>query len=204
VTLRLVAECLDAFFVRANQNEVTLIQVPGHCGSPGNEKTDELARHGAAMMLISPEPALGIPRCSARVAIKNWTAIQHYTTRKNLPGCRHGKLFISIPCKERADDLLKLGRHQLRMVDAFLMGHAPVKKHLNIMGLFDRDLNCRFCKLETETGHHIICCRKALARQHYNFFGKFFAEPKDISTASKGLSFYKRYRFNESVLREST
>jgi hypothetical protein len=37
------------------------------------------------------------------------------------------------------------------MVVAFLTGHAPVKKHLNIMGLFDGDPNCRFCKLETET-----------------------------------------------------
>jgi hypothetical protein len=70
------------------------------------------------------------------------------------------------------------------MVVAFLTGHAPVKKHLNIMGLFDGDPNCRFCKLETETAYHIICCCEALARQHYNIFGKFFAEPKDISTAS--------------------
>jgi hypothetical protein len=127
---------------------------------------------------------VGIPRCSARVAIKNWTEIQHYTTWKNLPGYRHGKLFISRPCKKRADDLLKLSRHQLRMVVAVLMRQAPVKKHLNIMGLFDGDPNCRFCKLETETTYHIICCCEALACQHYNIFGKFFAEPKDISTAS--------------------
>jgi hypothetical protein len=38
----------------------------------------------------------------------------------------------------------------------FLMGHAPVKKHLNIIDLFDGDPNCRFCKLETETAYHII------------------------------------------------
>jgi hypothetical protein len=71
------------------------------------------------------------------------------------------------------------------------------------MGLFDGDPNCRFCKLETETAYHIICCCKALARQHYNIFEKFFAEPKDISTASlKDLSLCKRHRVNESVLRE--
>jgi hypothetical protein len=129
------------------------------------------------MMLLGPEPAVGIPRCSAGVTIKNWTEIQHYTTWKNLPCYRHGKLFISRPCKKR-------GRHQLRMVVAFLTGHAPVKKHLNVMGLFDGDPNCRFCKLETETAYHIISCCKALARQRYNIFVKFFAEPKDISIAS--------------------
>jgi hypothetical protein len=136
------------------------------------------------MTLLGPELALGIHRCSARVTIKNWTEIQHYTTWKNLPGYRHSKLFISRPCKKRADDLLKLSRHQLRTVVAFLMGHAPVMKHLNIMGMFDGDPNCRFCKLETETVYHIICCCKALARQLYNIFGKFLAEPKDISTGS--------------------
>jgi hypothetical protein len=155
---------LDALSVLANQNEVTLILVPGHCGIPGNEKADELARQGAGMMLLGPEPALGIPRCSAREATKNWTAIQHYTTWKNLPGYRHGKHFISRLRKKRADDLLKLSRHQLRMVVAFLTGHAPVNKHLNIMGLFYGDPNCRFCKLETETSYLIICCCEALAR----------------------------------------
>jgi hypothetical protein len=65
-----------------------------------------------------------------------------------------------------------------------LMGHAPVRKPLHIMGLFDGDLTCRFCRMETETVQHIICCCEVLARQFYNFFGKLFAEPKDISTAS--------------------
>jgi hypothetical protein len=70
------------------------------------------------------------------------------------------------------------------MVVSFLMGHASVRKHLHIMGLFDGDPTCRFSRMETETVYHIICCCEALAHQHYNFFGKLFAEPEDISTAS--------------------
>jgi hypothetical protein len=79
---------MDALSVLENRNEVTLISAPGHCGIPGNEKADKLARQGAAMTLLGPELALGIPRCSARVTIKNWTEIQHYTTWKNLLGYR--------------------------------------------------------------------------------------------------------------------
>jgi hypothetical protein len=52
------------------------------------------------------------------------------------------------------------------------------------MGLFDGDPTCRFCRMEAETVQHIICCWEVLACPHYNFFGKLFAEPKDISTAS--------------------
>jgi hypothetical protein len=64
------------------------------------------------------------------------------------------------------------------MVAAFLTGHAPVRKHLNIMSLLDGDPTCRFYRMETVTLYHIICCCEVLARQHYNFFGKLFAEPK--------------------------
>ena len=59
----------------ANWNEVTLILVAGHCGIPGNEKADELARQGAAMTPLGPEPALRIPRCSAREATKKCTKL---------------------------------------------------------------------------------------------------------------------------------
>jgi len=98
-TSGLVAECLDALSVLASMNEVTLIWVPGHCGFLGNEEADMLARQASAMPLLGPEPDLGIPRCSAREAITNWTEHQHYSTWRDLPGLRHGKLFIRRPCK---------------------------------------------------------------------------------------------------------
>jgi ribonuclease HI len=107
VTSRLVVECLDALFALASLNEVTLVWVPGHHGILGNEKADELARQASAMPLLGPELALGIPKCLAKEAIKSWTENQHFSTWKDLPGCRHGKLFIDRPCKKRADGLLK-------------------------------------------------------------------------------------------------
>jgi hypothetical protein len=67
---------------------------------------------------------------------------------------------------------------------AIFTGHAPVRGHLYIMSLFDRDSTCRFCRMEVETVQHIICCCEALTRQRYNVFGKLFVEPKDVSTAS--------------------
>jgi hypothetical protein len=70
------------------------------------------------------------------------------------------------------------------MVVAILTGHAHVRRHLYIMGLFNEDPSCRFCRMETETVQHIMCCCEALDRERYNVFGKLIAEPKDISTAS--------------------
>jgi hypothetical protein len=110
---------------------------------------NKLARQASAMLLLGPELALGIPTCLTREAIKSWTEYQHFSTWKIVPGGRHGK--VCRPCKKRADDLLKLGRHQLKMAVAILTGHAPVRGHLQIMGLFSGDPSCRFCKMGTET-----------------------------------------------------
>ena len=85
------------------------------------------------------------------------------------------------------------------MAVAILTGHAPVRGHLRIMGLFSGDPSCRFCRMETETVQHITCCCEGLARQRYNIFGKLFVEPIDISTQGP-LSLYKRHRVTESVL----
>jgi hypothetical protein len=70
------------------------------------------------------------------------------------------------------------------MVVAILTGHVPVRRHLYIMGLFNGDPTCRFCRMKTETVQHIICCCEVLARQRYNVFRRLIAEPKDKSTAS--------------------
>jgi hypothetical protein len=101
-----------------------------------------------------------------------------------MPDCRHGKLFVGRPRKKRAADLLKLDRHQIKMVVAILTGHAPVRGRLRIMGLFNGDPSCRFCGMETEIVQHITCCCEALARLRYNIFGKPSVEPKYISTSS--------------------
>jgi len=119
------------------------------------------------MPLLGPEPALGIPKCSVREAIKNWTEVQHNSAWKDLPGLRYGKLFIGRPFKKRVDDLLKLSRHQLKMVTAIFVGHAPVRGHL-----FHGDPMCRLCGMETETVQHIICCCEALAHQCYDVLGR--------------------------------
>jgi len=184
VTSGLVAECLDALSALASLNETILAWVPGHSDIPGNEEADKLAKRASDVPLLGPEPALGIPKCSAREAIKNWTEVQHHSAWRDLPGHRNGKLFIGRPCTRRADDLLKLSRHQLRMVTAIFTGHAPVRGHLYIMGLFGGDPTFRFCRIETETVQHIICCCEALACQRYNVFGKLIVEPKDINKAS--------------------
>jgi hypothetical protein len=106
VTSDLVAECLNAPSGLAGWNEVILAWVLGQCGIPGNEEADRLARQVSGLPLQGSDPALRIPRCSVREAIWAWTMKQHLCTLRDLTGHRHGKLFISGPCRKRADNLL--------------------------------------------------------------------------------------------------
>jgi hypothetical protein len=158
--------------------------VSRHRGILGNEEADKLARQASAMTVTGPEPALGIPKCSALEAIRTWIMNRHHRVWKDLPGHRHCKLFIGGQCKKRTDDLLKLSRHQLRMVVAILAGHVPVGTHLRTMDLFEGDPTCRFWRQEAEIVQHIICRCEVLARRRCNVFGDSVVEPKDISTAS--------------------
>jgi ribonuclease HI len=99
VTSNLVAECLDALSVQAGRNEVILAWVPDHCGIPENEQADRLARQTPGLLFQGPEPALGIHTYSVEEAIRAWT-MKHLCTWRNLTGHRHGKLFISGPCRK--------------------------------------------------------------------------------------------------------
>jgi hypothetical protein len=67
------------------------------CYSISVSKMSKLARQASAKPLLGPEPALEIPRCLTREAIKNWTEYQHHTAWRGLPGHRYGKLFTGKP-----------------------------------------------------------------------------------------------------------
>jgi hypothetical protein len=66
------------------------------------------------------------------------------------------------------------------MVVAILTGHASVRTHLRIMGLFEGDPVCRFCGQEAESVQHIICHCEVMAHQRFNVFGDSVVEPKVI------------------------
>jgi len=70
---------------------------------------------------------------------------------------------------------------------------------LYTVGLFDGDPTCRFCRKETETVQHIICCCEALARQSYNVFWETACRTKryKYSLSKKPVPLYKRHRVTE-------
>ena len=71
------------------------------------------------------------------------------------------------------------------------------------MGLFDGDPICRFCRTETETVQHIICCCETLARQRYSVWEADCQTKRHKHSLSKGpLPLHTRRRVNKAVLNE--
>lgn len=185
---RLVDECLQRITELAEHNRVKLVWVPGHSGIPGNEKADELARQGSNANMIGPEPSVGIPRCSTRRVTGEWINTKHLERWKTYPGNKHGKQAIAGPNKNKAQELLKYSRKELKDLTALLTGHGPVRQHLSTMKLFDDNLDCRLCGEEIETFEHIICECEALGQRRQTIFGKTKLVLKEIQRApSKDL-----------------
>ena len=115
-----------------------------------------------------------------RKAVKNWTELQHFNTWTQMPGCKHGKLFIGRTWKKRADDLLQLDRHQLKLIAATLTGHVPVRGHLRAVGLYDGDPSCRFCGTGDRNSAAPCLLLRGLVCQRYNVLGELTVEPNVI------------------------
>ena len=67
-----VYDCLDTLKCLSKDNRVNLNWVPGHEGIDGNEKADELAKKGAALPIVGPEPFCGLPKSHLKMEIRNW------------------------------------------------------------------------------------------------------------------------------------
>jgi hypothetical protein len=133
---------------------------------------------------------------------QNLTIDQHHRHWRDVPGHKHSKLFISRPCKKRADDLLKLRRHQLRMVAAILTGHAPVRTHLCTMGLFEGDPVCRFVNRRLKQCSTSSVTAKRWLADGSIYLGIRLSNPSYTGSYSQGpLPLHQRHKAAESVLK---
>jgi len=94
VTSNLVAEVIEAVNKVSICNSVRLLWVPGHCGVPGNEIANDLAKKAASTLFIGPEPVLGMPMCSMRTAARAWAHGEQQRLWAENSTCRQANMFF--------------------------------------------------------------------------------------------------------------
>jgi len=164
---------------------VGLFRVPGHAGIRGNETADGLARGGAALSFVGPEPVLGVSRRDLQTRLGRWLVNQHEALWQGLGDTqRQARDFISGPSLGTRAKFMTLSRVQSRAVTGLLTGHNTLRRHLYLLGLSNSPL-CRWCEAGEETSAHVLCECEALASRRHTYLGSFL-EPGDIKNLNFG------------------
>ncbi|MCP3662524.1 MAG: hypothetical protein GY696_08530 [Gammaproteobacteria bacterium] len=180
---QLVLECIAALKRLAGPNSVKLIWVPGHRGVEGNERADSLAKEGAEVPFVGPEPVLGVSSSSCRTGLRSWISREQGAAWRDTLGCRQAKEFIPGANRKAGKVLLGLPRCQLRLVVGVLTGHCGLNYHLWKMGL-TQDPLCDLCAQGDETSRHFLCECDGLAAVRHSIFGSGYPSPGDIASAT--------------------
>ncbi|XP_048001445.1 uncharacterized protein LOC125238214 [Leguminivora glycinivorella] len=194
VTSSLVRECREELNAVGEQREVTVAWVPGHQGVVGNEKADELARAGAGMEYIGPEPALPMSAEVTKGVIDKVNEAKAQREWENETGCRQPKMMIKGMDHRRTRYLLNLGKSSLRMLTGIITGHNTLNRHLKVIGIRD-DESCPHCGME-ETSLHLLAECIMYAAPRYNTFGRDRLEAEELKDVELKdvLSFCRKTR----------
>lgn len=170
-TSKMVRDCKQNLLRLAKGNQVTIAWCPGHSGHAGNEKADELARHGAETPLMGPEPACSISIGSVRTEVGRWLHKEQTKAWQAMPEHRSLKKLRILPSRKHTSHLLNLSRKEARRVVGLLTGHCALRHHLHRITVYQGSQLCRWCDMEDETADHVLLECEALARRRLQSLG---------------------------------
>ena len=158
----------------AEKHDVTVTWCRAHIGLHGNEAADKLAKSAAnssSLMLksIPTSPSVwkhisSIHRSSNRQA--DLVSFLQSSNTTNL-------LAPAIINSDMSKTLNELNLTDSRLLTNFLANRYPLKSFLFKIGAIP-DNTCRYCSLDSESNHHILCHCEALWRERNKHFFHFF------------------------------
>jgi ribonuclease HI len=157
--------------------DVKIIWAPGHCGLPGNERADELARRGGEM----EQSEIMLDRATREAYIK-----RKMKGEKNYNHERVRATYVST-IKER-DEERELSRSEQVDLSRFRAGHHTRTRRWRVMIGDGDDATCRVCGEEEESTEHLWLRCPAFERdRHHLQMGYNLSELVDKSISAMAL-----------------
>lgn len=147
-----VQSCIDVLNKLGDGNKLTLIWTPAHSRIRGNDKADILARKGLKNTQLEYELELENKTIDETIKDRSKKIVR---TQWNITGnkMKHAKKYIEGFNDERAKELLKSSRKEIRVITGILTGHGITRSYLKQIGKAADD-KCRYCKDGRETMRH--------------------------------------------------
>ncbi|XP_070518863.1 uncharacterized protein [Cardiocondyla obscurior] len=128
-----VWSCMRAISKLGETNKVTLVWIPGHQGTHGNEVADGLAKDGTLME--SAGRKVYVPLVMEKRIFRGLLEKRHREMWKNELGCRQAKLLMEQLKPEKTKELLAISKQKLRAGIGLLTGHGTLRAHLHNLGI---------------------------------------------------------------------
>jgi hypothetical protein len=143
--------------------EIKIQLVCGHNRTIGNDKADLMAKEGATMASLGPEPFLPYAKILCKqetklILLKRWTA----KWQKSID-YRQTRIFFPLPDASVSKNLLHLSRKHLGLIIRHGNGHSNLNYHQSKQQPGLSPL-CHLCGEKAEESHHIILSCPALCR----------------------------------------
>ena len=196
VESNLVLECIKSLNKLGKKNKLVLQWIKAHVGHLGNEEADILAKSGAEMKMLGPEPFLPVPDSYIKNCTKKVTNTKWNNRWINLESCRQTKLWFE-KCNNKIEKVLnKFSRFELGRMIQFITGHCNLNRHRSLQ---EKDISplCRYCSLDDETPWHLVTsCPSFISHRKNIFYGEILYSidwsPKQLHRFCKESSIWSK------------
>ncbi len=131
--------------------------VPGHSGIQQNETAERLARKGAKIRPIDPEPFLPLSLSRFKSEIRNWIEKRKQTEWRVCERYETSQLCLEGSTDRYVQFMSKLDKKHCRILVGLLTGRINLQYMLHKMRRAKTPPSCRWCGAEKEMAVYILC-----------------------------------------------